>query len=73
MIEPNRRVVVAGLATFIATPALAAWPERSITITHGLGPGGGVDSTARILAEPLSLLPLSGIGGFANGRSATYR
>ena len=43
MIEPNRRVVVAGLAAFIATPALAAWPERSITITHGLGRGGGVE------------------------------
>jgi len=54
MIEPNRRVVFAGLAAFIATPALAAWPERSITITHGLGPGGGVDTTARILAEHLS-------------------
>jgi len=47
-------MVVAGLAAFITNPALAGWPERSITITHGLGPGGGVDTTARILAEHLS-------------------
>jgi tripartite-type tricarboxylate transporter receptor subunit TctC len=33
---------------------LAAWPDRPITIVHGLGPGGGVDTTARILAEHLA-------------------
>jgi tripartite-type tricarboxylate transporter receptor subunit TctC len=34
--------------------ALAAWPERPITLTHGLAPGGGVDVTARLVAEGLS-------------------
>jgi tripartite-type tricarboxylate transporter receptor subunit TctC len=34
--------------------AIAAWPERDITLLHGLAPGGGVDITARIVAEGLS-------------------
>ena len=54
MIELNRRALLAGLSAFAATPALAAWPERPITITHGLGAGGGLDTTARILAEHFS-------------------
>jgi tripartite-type tricarboxylate transporter receptor subunit TctC len=54
MIYVDRRAVLAGLTAFVATPALAAWPERPITITHGFAPGGGVDTTARILAEHLT-------------------
>ena len=34
--------------------AIAAWPDRNITLVHGLAPGGGVDITARIVAEGLS-------------------
>src|SRR5262245_18096969 len=54
MIELNRRALLAGLTVFVATPVHAAWPERSITITHGFAAGGGVDTTARILAEHLT-------------------
>ena len=47
----TRRSLTLGLPLLATCPALAAWPERSITIIHGLGPGGGVDVTARILAD----------------------
>jgi tripartite-type tricarboxylate transporter receptor subunit TctC len=47
----TRRSLTLGLPLLAAAPALAAWPERYITIIHGLGPGGGVDVTARILAD----------------------
>ena len=36
------------------TRAQTGWPDRSITLTHGFAPGGGVDATARILAQGLS-------------------
>jgi len=54
MIHLNRRAALAGLTGFVAAPALAAFPERPITITHGLAPGGGLDTTARVLAEHLT-------------------
>jgi tripartite-type tricarboxylate transporter receptor subunit TctC len=57
MAEFTRRGVLVGssaLAALAAGPALAAWPERSITLTHGLAPGGGVDVSARVIAEGLS-------------------
>src|SRR5262245_36758685 len=47
----TRRSLSLGLPLLAAAPALAAWPDRTITIIHGLGPGGGVDVTARILAD----------------------
>jgi tripartite-type tricarboxylate transporter receptor subunit TctC len=50
----TRRTVLLGVTAVSALavkPALADWPERPITIIHGLQPGGGVDITARILAE----------------------
>jgi len=52
----TRRTVLAGLsaAALPATGARAAWPERNITMIHGLAPGGGVDVSARLLAEGLS-------------------
>jgi tripartite-type tricarboxylate transporter receptor subunit TctC len=50
----TRRSFAVGLPLLAAAPAFAAWPERNITILHGLGPGGGVDVTARILAERFS-------------------
>ena len=31
-----------------------AWPERNISLIHGLTPGGGVDVSARVIAEGLS-------------------
>jgi tripartite-type tricarboxylate transporter receptor subunit TctC len=53
----TRRTALAGLAASAALPitrALAAWPERNITLLHGLAPGGGVDVSARLIAEGLS-------------------
>jgi tripartite-type tricarboxylate transporter receptor subunit TctC len=53
----TRRSVVAGLsAAAIIRPdrALAAWPERPISLVHGLTVGGGVDVSARLIAEALS-------------------
>jgi tripartite-type tricarboxylate transporter receptor subunit TctC len=53
----TRRTALAGLAATTAFPvsrALAAWPERNVTLVHGLAPGGGVDVSARLIAEGLS-------------------
>jgi tripartite-type tricarboxylate transporter receptor subunit TctC len=53
----TRRAVLAGLSTAAVLPATrarAAWPERNITMIHGLAPGGGVDVSARLIAESLS-------------------
>lgn len=53
----TRRTVLAGMSATAAWPArqaLAAWPERNITMMHGLAPGGGVDVSARLIAEGLS-------------------
>jgi tripartite-type tricarboxylate transporter receptor subunit TctC len=49
--------MLAGLsATALLRPelALAAWPERNISLIHGLTAGGGVDVSARVIAEGLS-------------------
>jgi tripartite-type tricarboxylate transporter receptor subunit TctC len=57
MANHSRRAVLAGISSFVALRpdcAIAAWPERNITLVHGLAPGGGVDVTARIIAEGLS-------------------
>ncbi len=53
----TRRSVLAGLsAAAVLRPgrAFAAWPERNVTLMHGLAPGGGVDVSARLIAEGLS-------------------
>src|ERR1041385_4501095 len=53
----TRRNVVAGLAAAAALRpgrAWAPWPERTITLLHGLTAGGGVDVSARVIAEGLS-------------------
>jgi tripartite-type tricarboxylate transporter receptor subunit TctC len=57
MAKFSRRTVLAGLSScaFLRSGrAVAAWPDRNITLLHGLAPGGGVDVTARIVAEGLS-------------------
>ena len=54
-----------------AVPAAAAWPERAITLVHGFGTGGNIDSISRIVAERLSarlgqpvvVEPRAGAGG----------
>lgn len=53
----TRRAALAGLsAAALLRPdrALAAWPERNISLIHGLTAGGGVDVSARLIAEGLS-------------------
>jgi tripartite-type tricarboxylate transporter receptor subunit TctC len=52
----HRRALLMGM---LATPALvgharAAWPERGIRIVIPYPPGGASDTTARLIAEPLS-------------------
>jgi tripartite-type tricarboxylate transporter receptor subunit TctC len=57
MAAVSRRTMIAGLAAAAALrpgQALAAWPERSISLIHGLTAGGGVDVSARLIAEGLS-------------------
>ena len=52
----TRRAILTGIAATVAAPrrSYAAWPDRPITLVHGFAPGGGVDTTARIVAEGLS-------------------
>lgn len=52
----TRRAVLAGLSALGAMPAAAqsGWPNRAITMVHGLPPGGSVDGIVRIIAEGLS-------------------
>lgn len=53
----TRRATLAGLAAAAVLPpgrAFAAWPERNISLIHGLTAGGGVDVSARVIAEALS-------------------
>jgi tripartite-type tricarboxylate transporter receptor subunit TctC len=57
MMAITRRGALAGLsAAAVLRPdrALAAWPERNISLLHGLTAGGGVDVSARLIAEGLS-------------------
>src|SRR5690242_11742630 len=49
--------LVAGAAALPALPRNAtaqAYPARPVTLVHGFAPGGGVDTTARIVADGLS-------------------
>ncbi|MET0879722.1 MAG: tripartite tricarboxylate transporter substrate-binding protein [Tardiphaga sp.] len=53
----TRRTLLAGLSATAALAtgqASAAWPERNITMLHGLTAGGGVDVSARLVADGLS-------------------
>ncbi|MEX2035005.1 MAG: tripartite tricarboxylate transporter substrate-binding protein [Xanthobacteraceae bacterium] len=57
MVKLTRRSVLAGLSAVAALRpdrARAAWPERNVTLMHGLAPGGGVDISARLIAEGLT-------------------
>jgi tripartite-type tricarboxylate transporter receptor subunit TctC len=57
MVAATRRRMLGGLmAVPLFRPGLAqaAWPERNITLVHGLAPGGGVDVSARLVAEGLT-------------------
>jgi len=53
MARYGRRGVLAGLLVAGAARAQPAWPSRPIRLIVPFPPGGGVDLTARLLAEPL--------------------
>src|SRR6201991_1296722 len=53
----TRRTVLGGwAAAAVLRPerALAAWPDRNISMLHGLTAGGGVDVSARLIADGLT-------------------
>ncbi|MEW6454222.1 MAG: tripartite tricarboxylate transporter substrate binding protein [Pseudomonadota bacterium] len=52
----TRRAALAGMLAASATPAgaQATWPDRPVTIVHGLAPGGPSDIIARIIADSLT-------------------
>src|SRR3954465_11895474 len=57
MVALTRRAVLSGLsAAAVLRPerAFAAWPERNISLIHGLTAGGGRDVSARAIAQGLS-------------------
>ncbi len=49
----RRALVGAAAIAGLARPALA-WPDRSITLIHGFGPGGAADTICRLIAPPLA-------------------
>jgi tripartite-type tricarboxylate transporter receptor subunit TctC len=68
---PRRLLLGAAATALVARPAMAAWPERPMTLLHGFAPGGSADALARVLAVPLGSLlgqpvlvePRPGAGG----------
>lgn len=52
----TRRAALAGIIAASAIPARAqsAWPERPVTIVHGLAQGGSSDLLARLIADNLT-------------------
>jgi tripartite-type tricarboxylate transporter receptor subunit TctC len=51
------RLLICAVCLLAAFPAraAAAWPERGITLVHGFGGGGNIDTISRIVAERLSV------------------
>jgi len=49
-----RRTALLGLGALAARPALAAYPERLVTMVTGYSPGGSTDILARLLTDPLA-------------------
>ncbi|MNK30556.1 Tripartite tricarboxylate transporter family receptor [compost metagenome] len=50
----HRWLAAGAMAFAIASPALAAWPERPITLIIPAAPGGTTDISARLIADKLS-------------------
>jgi len=49
----SRRAALALPGLLVAGRAVAAWPDRPITLVHGFGPGGNADAVARVVADVL--------------------
>ncbi|MFD4838100.1 Bug family tripartite tricarboxylate transporter substrate binding protein [Achromobacter sp. NPDC058515] len=54
MMFAHRWLAAGAMAFAIASPALAAWPERPITLIIPAAPGGTTDISARLIADKLS-------------------
>ncbi len=56
VVSKSLRLLICAACLLSAFPVLAAaaWPERAITLVHGFGGGGNIDTVARIIAERLS-------------------
>src|ERR1700751_4252953 len=50
----SKLVVAAAMALFALAPALAAYPERTITVICASGAGGAVDVTTRIITDHMA-------------------
>jgi tripartite-type tricarboxylate transporter receptor subunit TctC len=56
-IDPHRRQLLALLAASSAAPfafAQSDWPRQTVKVVNGFPPGGGVDITARVVAQGLA-------------------
>lgn len=50
----RRALLGAGAAAAVGSPALAAWPERSVRLVVPFGAGGPLDALARLMAPRMS-------------------
>ena len=73
LVTQSLRLLICAVCLLAAFPvsAAAVWPERAITLVHGFGVGGNIDSISRIVAErlavrlgqPVVVEPRAGAGG----------